>query len=653
MRWATQISRSYLVLSLAGLGFWLLAGSVAAAAVEVYEAPNAIRISALQESPALQDAVKSGKLPAIEKRLPENPYVVPASGSRVIGQPGGDLRMLVTRAKDTRLMVVYGYARLVGYDEKLALQTDILERVEVEDGRSFLLTLRKGHKWSDGQPFTAEDFRYYWRDVVNNKDLSPGGPPKALMVNGEKPQVDYIDETRIRYSWSKPNPFFLPALAGAWPLLIYRPAHYLKQFHASYAEPKHLKKMVDKAKVRNWVALHTRRGRMYRFDNPDLPTLQPWRNTVAPPSTRFVGERNPYYHRIDEAGQQLPYADRVIFTVVSGALIPAKAAAGEADLQARSVNFNDFTFLKASEQRSGYDVRLWRTVRGSQLALYPNLNASDPVWRKLLRDVRFRRATSLAINRHEINQVIYFGLCLEGNNSVLPDSPLYKENYRTAWASFDLAKANALLDEIGLTQRDNRGVRLLPDGRPLEIIVESAGENTEESDVLELIHDSWLKAGIKLFTKPSQREVLRNRVFAGETIMAIWFGYENGIPSADMSPEEFVPVHQQSFQWPKWGQFYETSGRAGEAVDMKLGEELLQLYRSWTLATNQSTREAIWRRILEIHAEQIYTIGLVAQVPQPVIISRRLRNVPEDGIYNWEPGAQFGIYRPESFWFEN
>jgi peptide/nickel transport system substrate-binding protein len=355
---------------------------------------------------------------------------------------------------------------------------------------------------------------------------------------------------------------------------------------------------------------------------------------------------------VDELGQQLPYADRVILNVVGGALIPAKAGAGDSDLQARGLNFADFTFLKESEKNSDYSVRLWRTVRGSQLALYPNLNANDPMWRKLIRDVRFRRALSLAIDRTEINQVIYYGLSLEGNNGVLPDSPLYEPANHVAWAQLDLDKANALLDEIGLKERNSDGIRLLPDGSPLEIIVETAGENTEEVDVLELIHDSWMQAGVKLFTKPSQREVLRNRIFSGETKMAMWFGYENGVPSADMSPEEFVPIHQQSYHWPKWGQYAETGGASGEAVDMELPKELLRLNQAWMRAKTRAERGEIWRRILKIHADEVYTIGLVAQVPQPVVVSNKLRNVPKEAMYNWNPGAQFGIYRPEGFWLD-
>ncbi|MGF1611368.1 MAG: ABC transporter substrate-binding protein [Kiloniellales bacterium] len=639
-------------LLLAALLLGGLAGP-ASAAVEVIGASDAPPPASLQEPLALQAEVEAGALPPIAERLPQQPLVVPETERRSLGHPGGELRTLIGRAKDTRLLVVYGYARLVCYDENLELVADIAERVEVEDDRIFTITLRKGHKWSDGQPFTTEDMRYWWEDVANNRELSPSGPPALMLVDDQPPEVEVLDEVTIRYSWPKPNPYFLPALAGARPEFIYQPAHYMKDFHVKYADPAALEAKVKAANMRNWAALHNRVDSQYSFDNPDLPTLQPWMNTVKPPSERFVAKRNPYYHRVDAAGQQLPYIDRVILQVASSQLIPAKTGAGESDLQAVALNFSDFPFLKSEEKRSKFNVYLWRTVRGSQYALYPNLNASDPVWRELLRDVRFRRALSLAVNRDEVNQLIYFGLGLPGNQSVLPDSPLYKPDYREAHASFDLKAANKLLDETGLTERNSAGIRLLPDGRPLEIVVETAGENTQETDILQLIADSWRQVGVKLFSKPSQREVLRNRIFAGDTIMTLWFGYENAVPSADMSPWEFAPTAQHSYQWPKWGQYRETKGAAGEPIDLPEAKELMELYEKWALATSKGERGTIWNRMLEINAEQVYTIGIVAQIPQPIVVSQRLRNVPEEAMYNWDPGAQFGIYRPDSFWLSS
>jgi peptide/nickel transport system substrate-binding protein len=622
---------------------WLGLLRPAWAALEIYEGPPLPASLEILETPSLEAEVAAGRLPPVLERMPKSPRVVPVTGERGLGRQGGELRTLVARAKDTRLLVVYGYARLIGYDENLDLVPDILERVEVEDGRRFTFKLRQGHRWSDG--------RFYWEDVANNDEISPAGPPKVLLVDGKAPKVEFPDTTTVRYTWAKPNPFFLTALAGARPLFIYQPAHYLKRFHANHAAPDELAAMAKAARARNWAALYNRQGKQYRFNNPELPTLQPWINTTAPPSQRFVAVRNPYYHRLDPAGRQLPYIDTVVLQVAGGALIPAKTGAGETDLQARGLNFSDYPFLKTNAKRNNYDVGLWRTVRGSQVALYPNLNVNDPVWRDVVRDERFRRAISLAIDRSEINNVIYFGLGLVGNQSILPGSVLHKPNYRGSYADFDPEAANKLLDDLGLSARNERGVRLLPDGRPMDIVVETAGENSEEVDVLELIHDSWLKVGIKLFSKPSQREMLRNRIFAGETLVSIWFGYENAVPSPQMSPGEFAPTRQHSFHWPKWGQYFETSGRAGEAIDMDLPKELLGLYRTWRDAEGRAEQEQAWHRILEIHADQVYTIGLVAQVPQPVVVSSKLRNVPKKGIFNWDPGAQFGMYRPDSFWF--
>ncbi|MDP7548385.1 MAG: ABC transporter substrate-binding protein, partial [Alphaproteobacteria bacterium] len=295
------------------------------------------------ETPMFADKVKAGEMAGVAARLPKVPSVVRFTGKRKIGRPGGELRTLIGRAKDVRLLVVYGYARLVGYNEKFEITPDILQSIEVKEGRQFTLKLRPGHKWSDGQPFTAEDFRYWWDDVANNPKISPAGPPRLMLSDGQPPTFQVLDETTVRYTWPTANPFFLPRLAGASPLFIYRPAHYLKQFHGRYADPAILQKLLKKRRTRSWASLHNRYDNMYRFDNPKLPTLQPWVNRTRPPATRFIGVRNPYYHRVDEKGRQLPYLDKFIMIVSDGKLIAAKAGTGEVDLQARSLAFNNLT----------------------------------------------------------------------------------------------------------------------------------------------------------------------------------------------------------------------------------------------------------------------------------------------------------------------
>jgi peptide/nickel transport system substrate-binding protein len=606
-----------------------------------------------EEPPSLAADVAAHKLPPLAQRLPRAPLVVAVDRAGwTTGRYGGELRMLMAKDRDIRMMVVYGYARLVGYDEHLQLAPDILQSLDNVDNRVFTLHLRPGHRWSDGHPFTSEDFRYFWEDVANNKDLSPFGLPRALLADNHGPTFEVLDATTVRYTWDEPNPQFLAALAGPSPLFIYRPAHYLRQFHARYVGLAKANARAVAEGSRDWAGLYQKMDEQFRFDNPALPTLEPWINTTPLPTTRFVLVRNPYFHRVDANGRQLPYIDRVIVNITDDKLIPARAGAGNVDLQTRYLRFDNYTFLKQGEQRNHYRVYLWEKAIGSQVALYPNLNVEDRTWQKLMRDVRFRRALSLGIDRHEVNEVVYFGLGKESANTILPRSPLFRPEFRTAWAAFDVKRANALLDAIGLTKRNEDGIRLLPDGRPMNLIVDTSGESTEETDVLELVRGTWHELGIAMFPRPSQREVFRKRVFSGKSMMSVWSGLSNGIPTPDMSPGELAPTTQEQLQWPMWGQYYELNHKGGEAPALPDVQELARLFQQWRTATTTDERKQAWQRMLAIHADEVYTIGIVTHALQPVVVRNSLRNVPADGVYSWDPGAYFGMYHPDTFWFD-
>ncbi|WP_428647343.1 ABC transporter substrate-binding protein, partial [Roseibium sp.] len=598
----------------------------------------------LKETPGIDPT-----LPPVAERLPSEPLIVDLEAKgRKTGIPGGSIDTLIGRAKDVRLINVWGYARLVGYNEKLELVPDILESFDVEDGRIFTLHTRKGHKWSDGHPFGAEDIRYYFEDIVSNESLTPSGLPPFLMVNGKGPKFEVLDETTVRFTWDEPNPLFLPELAKSRPPFIYRPAHYLKNFHEKYGDPDYIAKQAEKVKARSWAPLHNKKDDMYNAKNVNMPSLQPWVRTRDDSDLRFVLERNPYYHRVDTAGQQLPYLDEVIMTVADGKLIPAKAQAGESNLQARNLNFSDITVLKKGEKQNGYITALWSNTKGSEISILPNLTVKDPVWRELLRDTRFRHALSLGIDRNLINRVLFFGLGTPGNDTVLAASPLYKAEYTTKWAEFDPDRANALLDEIGLTERNGEGTRLMPDGRPLEIIVETSGEAQVQDDALELVTEMWKQIGVKMFPKPSQRDNMRERAISGELLMSVWWGFENGIPTSEMPPEDYVPVHGDRTEWYAWGDYHETGGEGGEKPDWPPAERLVELYKAWLVSRTPEERAGIWEEILEIHADETIHIGLVSGVRQPVVI-KGLENVPMEGIYGWDPGAHFGIHRMDEF----
>jgi peptide/nickel transport system substrate-binding protein len=241
------------------LGLLVLATAPAGAAV-------------IEEPPSLAAAVAAGKLPPLRRRLPERPMIMQTNPEAAYG---GKLRMLIGTPKDLKLAFVYGYARLVRFDQGYEIVPDIAERVEAKDGRVFTFHLRKGHRWSDGAPFTSEDFAYWWEHVANNAELSPAGPPPILKVDGELPKVEFLDAWTVRFRWSKPNNLFLLDQAAASPTILFRPAHYLKQFHAAFTDPQKLTKLAKAERRRSWAALHNARDAMYVMDNPDLPTLQP------------------------------------------------------------------------------------------------------------------------------------------------------------------------------------------------------------------------------------------------------------------------------------------------------------------------------------------------------------------------------------------
>ncbi|AXT26931.1 ABC transporter substrate-binding protein [Ruegeria sp. AD91A] len=605
-----------------------------------------------QESAFWSAEVESGNLPPVQERLPKDPLIVDLTAKgREFGTPGGTLRTMVTRSKDIRQMVVYGYARLAGYNQDYEIVPDLLASFENEGNRKFTLKLREGHKWSDGSPFTSEDFRYWWEDVANNELLSPSGPPDFLIVEGKAPTVTFPDETTVIFEWNDPNPDFLQSLAQARPPFIYRPSAFLKQYHEKYADAEELAFQVEDARVKSWAALHNKLDNLYKFDNHELPTLQPWLNASSGKKIRHNFVRNPYYHRIDSKGVQLPYIDVVEMEIVASGLVAAKTNAGESDLQGRGLAFRDASILKKGEAQGGYKTLLWKTGVASQIAIYPNLNFADDVWRNVLRDVRVRRALSLAIDRQSINQALYFKLAHPAAMSVLPASPFYNEENAAAWAQYDIDQANTLLDEAGLDQRDKNGVRLLPDGRPMELVIETAGERQEVENALQIVTDTWREIGVKLVMRPLDRDILRNRVFAGNSMASVWFGWDDGIPQAHTSPAYLAPTDQVFLAWPKWGQYYQTGGEAGEAPDMPEAERLMELVHEWQISTTVEAREAVWTEMLSIHAGQLYAIGILNGAPQPIVVSNRLRNVPEQAMWAWEPGAHFGIHRPDEFFF--
>lgn len=609
--------------------------------------------SASLEVPSFAKDIASGALPPMSERLPKTPRVIDmAASGRMPGRHGGKIRMLIGGQRDVRYVPIDSYSRLVGYDHNFAFVPDILESFETEADKRFTFRLREGHRWSDGTLVTTEDFRFAWEDFALDPDISPGGAPMELRVRGQAPTFEVLDERTVRFAWDDPNPDFLGELAAPVPARLLMPAAYLKKFHARYASAESLAPLIKKFRVDDWVSLIQKASRQSRPENPDLPTLEAWMPRTKPPAEQFVFARNPYFHRVDENGRQLPYVDRLELNVSSADIIPAKTGTGDSDLQFSGLDFADYTFLKDAETRFPLHVALWKRTQGSRMALMPNLNVTDPVWRAVFRDLRVRRALSLGIDRHEINMAVFFGLAAEGNDTVLPESPLYRPALASMWASHDPELAASLLDAAGLVKPKGSHIRRLPDGRRMQIIVETPGESSLQTDILQLIGDHWRAIGVDLAIRTSQRDIFRARVISGTIMMSVWEGLDNGVPTPDMSPADLAPTAEDQYQWPLWGLNFVSDGRSGEKPEIPEAAQLLDLYREWRRSTDSAERARIWTQMLTIRAEQVFTIGTVNGALQPVVRAKSMRNLPEKALYGFAPTSYLGVYQPDSLWFD-
>jgi len=229
-------------------------------------------------------------------------------------------------------------------------------------------------------------------------------------------------------------------------------------------------------------------------------------------------------------------------------------------------------------------------------------------------------------------------------------SELFKPEYATKWATFDPKLANKLLDEAGLNKRGPDGIRLLPGGRSAIIVVEFASEETEDSDALQLIGEFWKKVGIKLLFKPQTVNNFRLRVFSGEAIMTAYAGVVTAVPTIDTSPREFAPTMQGGLQWSRWGMFVQSNGKQGEKCDFQSVAQLLDLYHAWEKAKDGDARRKAWDQILTANADEVFSIGTVNGIRQPIVLGPKVRNVPKEGYHAWDPGGYIGLYQPDTFW---
>jgi ABC-type dipeptide/oligopeptide/nickel transport system permease component/ABC-type transport system substrate-binding protein len=616
------------------------------------------------ESPILAELVAEGKLPPVAERVGEEPCVL--EGVDGIGNYGGVWHRLATQPSDIRSVRGnrMAYVALVRWSPQgYPIVPHVAKSYTVsEDNREFVFTLRKGIRWSDGEPFDADDILYWWEHECNDPTIM-SLPPTIMVVRGQAGTVEKLGRYKVKFSFPEPNGLFLAQLAtAAGRDMLNSPEHYLRQFHPTVGDPALIEKTLSERKVPSAQTLY--KNDIKTIMNPDHPHLWPWvyRNYKANPPQTFV--RNPYYWCVDPQGNQLPYIDRVVYDVKSGAMLGISAANGEVTMQARHIRYDQYTHLMSQREAYGFEIYHWYAGDRSYYVIHPNLNRRvDPDQPdsqqkfELLNDKRFRQALSLAINRDAVNQAEYNGQCEAAQAVPGPASFFYEPTLYKSFTDYDPDEAQRLLDEIGLTKRDYEGFRTFKDGSRMTFFLNFCAFTGEGPG--QFVIDDWAAVGVRTIMRERSRPLYSTEMSALTNDFNVWIANGEFFPL--IQPRHFVPTSGSHYargfaRWAVRGGLYgdPLADRAHGCIEPPPGHPLrtaLEIYDRACAESDPARQRDIFREVLLIAAENVWTINICTSPPMLAIVDKNLRNVPRAAIYSWDfqsPG-NCGV---ETFFFE-
>jgi peptide/nickel transport system substrate-binding protein len=617
------------------------------------EGPEIIRNPAqfpktFKEAPMLAEQVKAGKLPAVDKRLPEPSQLFVIKPLREIGKYGGTWRRAFTGPADHE-----NGNRINSADKILTFDytgTKIVPSLArdwkvSEDGKTTTIYLRKGARWSDGTPFTANDFMFWYEDIYQNKNIVPT-PFFEFQINGKDGKMRKIDDYTVAFEFPEPYEFFVYQLAGSTAIGAgfatrggfqnfggaYAPAHYLKQFLPKYSSEEAVNKKAKEMGFDGYVSLL--RNRYSWALNPELPTMTPWRTTSPINTPTWAMERNPYFWAVDTAGNQLPYIDRISLGLAENIEVAnLRAIAGEYDIQERHTQLAKLPVFLENAKKGNYTVYLDPALNGADVALHlGNSYTADPEIAKLIRNKDFRHALSLGIDRDQLNEAFWLGVGTPGSVAPSPDS-IYSPGpeWNKKWAVLDLKQANELLDKVGLTKKDSEGFRLRTDGKGrvrLEMVT-VGGQFVPFTQIGEMIKQQWRKIGIDVDVKEMERNLAFTRDNNSENQIITWAN--DGSEFLYLFPRHALPVDAaESHMGMAFARWYASRGTAGTKPDDPEMLRAMDLFRS-SFGMNDADRTKTAKEIWKIIVEQTWSIGTVGQSPAVMgirIVKNNMGNVP-------------------------
>ncbi|WP_152363333.1 ABC transporter substrate-binding protein [Microlunatus speluncae] len=609
-----------------------------------------------KEAPSLAAQVEAGKLPPVAERMPAKPLVVEPIES--VGRYGGTWQSaMITQEDASWLGTAIGYEPLVrwtrewtgsaGTDEIIPNVCEAFE--ELEGGKVFEFTLRQGLRWSDGEPCTAEDFRYAYEDISIYPEMHPGGIYSLwLSPDTERPaELTVVDETKIRFTFTAPKPGFLNEIASGLAMVL--PKHYFQQFHPKYN--KEVDKLVKEARLNDWIQLMENKAEPWM--NADVPTLNAWRLiTPLGEGTSVIAERNPYYWKTDPDGSQLPYIDKIQCEVLLDVEVELlKIVNGELDLQMRNFGtVRNKPVVARGQQEGDYRMFTVGATGTNTMVIGFNQTLKDQAKRELYANKDFRVGLSYAINRQRIIDTVYAGQGKPWQGAPLEGDPVYDEEFGTQYTEYSEAKANEHLDAAGHTERDGDGYRLA-DGKRIIIPVVVNSAMPDHVDAFELIKEDWKAVGVELQQQRVSETLYWERVEANQAECSSWTGGDFEIRATQGSNHYFLPTNPRgaSRYGNTWALWYSTDGKEGEEPPAPVKKQL-ELFDRMRTTYDAEVATKLGQEIISLAKDLFVYVGICTPPEQYGIVKNTMKNVPE-GVPGSVGYMAPGPSNPEHFYF--
>ena len=636
------------------------AGAAAAPAASAVTAPTAAGAAApaapaavptkFNEAPMLADLVKAGKLPPVDQRLPKNPVVL--DGIDGPGQFGGTIRRGYSGVSDYFGPNKVQQVSLVWYNQDLSIRPDLAESWKVsDDAKQWTFKLREGLKWSDGKDFTTDDFKWWYDNVLKNEKLTNlertshadwvTGKDRTLM------QTEFPDKLTAVFTFADPNPLFIYKVARGQP---YAPAEHMKQFHVDFADKAKLDADTKAGGFDTWDKFFDDRNRPLIGGRPSVGT---WIATNRFGDQLFTMERNPYFAQVDSAGNQLPYVDKVTHLLYEAPdAFSSRIIAGEVDYQGRGVSIGNFTLYKENESKGDYTVK--QGVTAGHVAFQPNHTTKNKMLREFFQNRDVRIALSYAINRQEINDLIYSGTATPRQYSPLKESPQYYEKLSNVYIEYDVAKANQMLDAAGYDKKDAQGFRLWKDGSgTLNFAIEATWPTGDPlEDAAQTVVKYFAAVGVKSAYKAVERTLYTQHYNANEIESGFWGGDRTLLPLT--APLIFIATTLDRPWAPAWG-LWRLNPKDPNAEEPPPDHWIRKIWDTWdklAVEPDEKKRNDLFFQILDVWAEELPMIGILGQLPQPLIAKNGLKGTKE-GIPIDDPTKDEQFINPQTFFWDD